>query len=462
MSDAANSQPEFSWQFVENRIGYTLYQSGSHIRGDFVQVYVPDHPYVENEKRKVITYLHGFALCLPKFYLRHLEKLAANGYYVIFPDFQNSDYPDEVNQSKLVPSKDKRHLYFWYQMVIDTITQQRESSADKFDKQKRKAEEFHRIRRNDDDSEPSVLECFLVALALVIIILSVRLIYLFRPTRSRNLVKLVSTVGLSLLYHPSVWMHRSIDLTKLSWERLCKNDLKLTEAEFDFYVFGHSLGGLLALSWNAYVIDSRFRPTQVITADPAPSTELGIPSLAILILKLFRSPFTREPITIRETGSKLNLPVGILHGADDTLVKPEIWVKRASGAQKSNFEYIESTRKAIYFSLSEKQHYPPLIAFHNQAVTDTTYFDDTLFENFGGVKHEPNAYNNDYVWAGLQFVVKSQHNANDLLPYFPRKTIQVVGTLPPQSPSFSWTVVLVVLALLGIAYWIWRFGIAIV
>ncbi len=457
MENATNPDTNFEWQYTSKQEGYTIYQSGSHIRGDFIQVFVPDSPYRDEKgKRKLITYLHGFALCLPKFYEAHLEALAKKGYYVFFPDFQNSDYPDELDQNKLIPSQNKRHLYFWYQMVIDTITQRKTPSTEKFVQQKRKAEEFHRIR--EDENEPSPLKCLIIALALVVIILIVRLIYLFSPEYSKNLVKLISTVGLSLLYSPSVWMERAIGLTSDSWRKLCQDNPKFDEVDFDFYIFGHSLGGLLALSWPAYITETKFFPKQIITADPAPSTEMGIPQIAVFILKLFRSPFTLEPITIRKTGIKLDIPVGILHGADDNIVTPQSWIGRSLWSQKTNFDSIVSSQKKIYFSLSKKQDNPPLIAFHNQAVTDTTYFNDALFNNFGGVKDEPNAYNYQYLWPGLQLVVENQVEVNDLLNQFPLKTIRVTDTLPPQSSRFTLVILLVGLALLGLAYWFWHSG----
>jgi len=455
MNHASNPDTNFKWQYTSKKEGYTIYQTGSHIRGDFIQVFVPDSPCCDEQgKRKLITYLHGFGLCLPKFYEDHLEVLAKRGYYVFFPDFQNSDYPDELDQNKLIPSKNKRHLYFWYQMAIDTITQKKTPSTEKFVKQKRKAEEFYRIREAPD--EPSPLKCLIIALALVVIILIVRLIYLFSPKYSKNLVKLISTVGLSLLYSPSVWMERAIRLTSHSWRKLCQDDPEFDGVDFDFYVFGHSLGGLLALSWPAYVTATKFFPKQIITADPAPSSEMGIPQIAVFILKLFRSPFTSKPIAIRDTGLKLDVPVGILHGADDNIVNPQSWIGRSLWNQKTNFDYIVSSKKKIYFSLSQKQNNPPLIAFHNQAVTDTTYFDDALFKDFGGVKNEPNPYNYQYIWPGLHLVVENQVEANDLLNQFPLLTIKVTDTLPPQSSRLTWIILLVGLALLGLAYWFWH------
>ncbi|MGL5794985.1 MAG: hypothetical protein ACRC06_11375 [Waterburya sp.] len=436
--------------------GYTVYQAGEHIKGNFVQFFVPDVPYYDaHGKLKLITYLHGFALCLPKFYEKHLKFLAQNGYYVLFPAFQKSDYPDDdINQNNLVPSQNKRHLYFWYQMAMDIIAQQNNLTTEVLEDQEEKADELYRILKAP--SQPSAVQCFFIALALVVIISAVRLIYIFNPKYSKNLVKLISTVGLSLLYSPSEWIKGSIRRTAKSWNQLCQEQPKLKETDFDFYVFGHSLGGLLALSWPAYVSDPKFFPKQILTADPAPSTEMGIPGIAIWILKLFRSPFTLNPITIQKTGSKLKVPVGILHGVDDTLVKPEVWVKPPLFQHKTNFDYIASEKKKIYFSLSEEQDTLPLIAFHNQAVTDTTYFDNDLFENFGGAKANPNAYNFEYIWPGLDLVVTNQVNANQLLPNFPLNTIQVTDTLPLKRSQLTWILPIVELILCGLAYWAWQ------
>jgi hypothetical protein len=456
MDEHISSEKSSLWEFVAREQGYTIYQSGSHIRGDFIQVFVPDLPFRDAQGHlKLITYLHGFALCLPKFYEAHLRELVAKGYYVFFPDFQKSDYPDNINQDSLVPSQNKRHFQFWYQMAIDTITQNNTKPNAKLADQTRKATEFDRIRT--DPNEPSPCKCLFIALALMVIISVVRTIYLFSPTYSKNLVKLISTVGLSLLYSPSTWMDNAIDRTVDSWRKLCQEKTELNDAAFDFYTFGHSLGGLLALSWPAYLKkqDSQFYPKQILTADPAPSTEMGIPGIAVFILKLLRSPFTLEPITISKTGSKLNVPVGILHGASDNIVQPQLWVKGSLWSPKPNFEYIASSQKSIYFSLSDKQKQPPLIAFHNQAVTDTKYFDDALFGSFGGVKDQPNAYNDEYIWPGLDFVVTDQLAANDLLSKFPLKSIQVTNILPPQSSwNIGW-IFFVGLAALGGIYLMW-------
>jgi hypothetical protein len=80
------------WKCQE-KSNYKIYQSGSHSKGNFIQLYVPNNPYRDEKgKTKAVMYLHGFALCMPKFYEQHLEELVQKGYYVFFPGFQKSDY----------------------------------------------------------------------------------------------------------------------------------------------------------------------------------------------------------------------------------------------------------------------------------------------------------------------------------------------------------------------------------
>lgn len=454
------------WKSIQEN-GYKIYQSGSHIKGNFIRLFVPDVPYRDkNGKVKLIVYLHGFALCMPRFYEEHLKRLVEDKhYYVFFPDFQNSNYPNDIEdeRNQKAPAE-KNHFGFWLSVVRDLIFKgENFSIEDLYSEEEKQSQQIPGIEGKL--TKPSFFEYLRVALALLVLIAVINLIYWFNRTYGKHLIHLISTVGLSLLHKPTQWIEHAIDLTKGGWQKLVEENHELAQKEMDVYVFGHSLGGLLALSWPAYICSEqdKFFPKQVITADPAPSTEMGIPSIAIWILKLFHSPFTSGAINIRKIGNnKLlkHVPIGIMHGADDKIVKPQSWIKPPFLQKESNFDCIKSEHKKIYFSLSNKQNHPPLTAFHNQAVTNTEYFDDALFKNFGGVKHNANAYNKQYIYPGLDLVVKEEVTANNLLGKFPLENIKVTETLPDKPPNFKLliAIVLAVLALLGLGYWFLHSG----
>ncbi|MEH2119987.1 hypothetical protein [Nostoc sp.] len=457
------------WPY-DQKDGYKIYQSGSHIKANFIRVFVPDNPYKDKQgKLKFIAYLHGFALCMPQFYEAQLEELAKKGYYIFFSDFQKSEYPNYIGEKIQKANIKKPHLSLWVHRAL-TIATNRSSKFNKFQpedllttEEEQTSQEIHTIRGNLD--EPKQFDYFRTSLAIVAIILIVKLIYTwFNDTYGKNLIHLISTVGFSLAHKPSEWIKDAIALTEQSWQHLCKVNPQFAGQEFDFYVFGHSLGGLLALSWPIYICgetQQKFFPQQIVTADPAPSTDMGIPRIAIFILKLFRSPFAIAPINISDIGSQLNIPIGIMHGVDDDIVKPQSWVNTSFWQPKSNFDYIASQEKGIYFSLSNKQHQPPLVAFHNQAVTDTSYYDDALFKHFGGVKNGPNDYNYQYVWLGLSLVLEEGVSAGGLFPYFPQGTVKVRDYLPEKQSNLKSivTTILAVLAVSALGYWLFsHFG----
>ena len=431
---------DFDWEYELPQDGYTIYQAGSHSNGDFIQVYVPHNPYRTTDGNlKLITYLHGFALCLPKFYKTHLAYLAGQkGYYVFFPDFQTSDYPDNPEEANvsIAEQQDSAPLISWFKVLQQTLSNPTELSIGeilaKIRARRRKAPRIivSRLFR------PTLLKYLRVSISLMVIISVVRLVYFFINRKyGQNLIQLISTVGWSLLHSPKEWVNQAIGLTDIAWQKLGQKNSDLTQAEFDFYVFGHSLGGLLALSWPFFINadQQRFKPIQILTADPAPSTEMGIPSFVMLILKLFNVPFAEDPVTIAETGASLtNIPVGIMHGASDKIVKPQAWVKPALFAKEANYDYIPKGNKQIYFSQSNREK--NLVAFHNQAVTDTTYFENALFMKFGGVKEDPNAYNYNYVWPGLDLVVQNEKQASDLLKSFQNPYFQVLDTFTTGAP----------------------------
>ncbi|GAB1545198.1 hypothetical protein NUACC21_78740 [Scytonema sp. NUACC21] len=406
------------WE-CEDKPNYKIYRSGSHLKSNFIQLYVPNNPYYDEQgKTKAVIYMHGFALCMPKFYEQHLQELVKKGYYVFFPDFQKSNYPNDVKTDETLSEKED---------LVDL------SEVIKFIEETYKLISKGRVK--------SVLRKITVAainirffLALSLIIGLIATIYYFVDRKyGKHLIKLIRTVRFSLFDSPLQWIGNAVQSTEEACQMLHHKDSNFKIEETDFYLFGHSLGGLLSLSWISYLNNqskdkSKFYPKQIVVADPAPSTSLGIPKTVMFVLQLFKSKFTTGAVDIKRTGYCINVPVAILHGDDDKLVKPKVWYKPSLFNKKSNFDYIESEEKKIYFSLSDKAN--GLFAVHNQAVTDTTYFSDNLFRKFGGSKHQADAYNYEYIWPALDLVIEKQFKASELLDKFPLEKIKVVDKLP--------------------------------
>ncbi len=459
-----------AWPHVQAQ-GYRIYQSGSHFHGDFMRVYVPDAAAVAGTPLRAIIYLHGFSLCMPSFYEKHLQYLAQQGYIVFFPDFQRSCYPNTPPGQHLsaLARPEVAHWRHWLKVARQLPQEQehRLALSETPSLWPEVCEQSDTGTLSRGLSKPTAGGLRRVAWALVVIIGLLNLIRWFRREYGKNLIHLLSTVGLSLAHEPVEWLSNAITLTEDAWERLLSDYPHWAASDVDWksFAFGHSLGGLIALSLPAGFdkaakggTGSRFFPQRIVVADPTPSTEMGIPGFAIALLKLFKSPFTNAPITIQKTGDSLEQPVAILHGGSDNIVKPGSWVDKAKGDPRSNYQAIASAHKAIYFSYSNPDPQLQLIAFHNQAVTDTRYYDAGLFKHFGGVKTQPNAYNFDYVWPGTHQIFSGTATPQDLLQHLNPREFEIKAQPPPSDKSGTrliWMVGLFLLLLAG-AYGYWH------
>ena len=270
--------------FWKSEERYTIYQTGEHQDGDFIRIYAPKQPWKKDGKAQVITYLHGFALSMPQFYQRHLEQLANDGYYVFFPDYQRSDYPnfpddDATCEDKMTADATVKYGVFGTGVLLIQLLLGR--------------------KVNQKELKNLAKQGILTALRLVIgrlfFIIFVNVFYVFDRQYGKNLISMITTVIASLTDTPMKWLNFAVQTTATAWEKLSEYS-KQKEAEgkqeeamglqicqgeeqIDFYVFGHSLGGLLALSWCYYLQQNpepkldRFVPKQILTGDPAPSTE---------------------------------------------------------------------------------------------------------------------------------------------------------------------------------------------
>ncbi|MDJ0675689.1 MAG: hypothetical protein QNJ36_09975 [Calothrix sp. MO_167.B42] len=202
---------------------------------------------------------------------------------------------------------------------------------------------------------------------------------------------------------PIGWIESAINSTLKAYEHL-----NLTEANVETYLFGHSLGGLFALSWPYYAkekVSANMLPKQVVVADPIPDSQSNIPSIIRNIID--RLGGFKDKVDIVETGADLTVPVAILHGNEDTIVPKKSWI--------SPFNSIETNEKKMYLSFTDKRLFSVVIhADHGQATVNTSFVRDPIARNFlGGVGVENNL-NWRYIWHALDQVIRFGAKSHEL------------------------------------------------
>jgi hypothetical protein len=452
------------WQHRQDQAHHcSIFQRGRHRDGTFIRVFVPDAARQPGAELRVILYLHGFALCLPSFYEQHMLKLAEQGWIVLYPDYQRSSYREEPLGPAPAAGASAPAALSWGRTTRRLLRRKREDALAEDDLPQEMA------RASDEAELASALPALQVKdlrrvlLPWLLIQLVLAVIGWFRRSYARNLGQLIGTVLLSLAYAPKHWLANAAVLAEQAWRDLAR------EPQYQHwpsqppavYGFGHSLGGLLSLSLPALPAligpDAArpWEPQVILACDPATSTEMGIPGFAIALLKLFGSPFTAEPLRIQDTGPCLSQPVVILHGLADTLVPPQQWDPQGSDGA---YAAIRSHEKALFFASSNPQHNPPLLAFHNQAVTSTQYYDDDLFRSFGGVKHGANAYNTAWIWPALTALFQDRVPPAELLNNLPCRPPFDVVDAPPPAPRqrWRWWLVLALTVVAALVWWLAR------
>ena len=350
---ATVSASDGAWEETTvDQAGCAIFQRGRHRDGTFIRVYVPKQAEDPNQPLRAILYLHGFALCPPTFYEVHLRELAGQGWIVIYPDFQCSTYreaPLSGEAGARGGARVSHALPRWGRTTRRLLLRRRETRLDLLDLPEelglRPRGEQARSGKGPSSVLPElkVKDLRRVLLPWLLIQLVLTVIGWFRRTYARNLGELLGTVLLSLAYSPTVWLRNALTLADKAWDDLAAlpqyAHWRTNPVTVDG--FGHSLGGLLCLCLPTLAApasgmggeappSSRFQPRGILAADPATSTEMGIPGFAIALLKLFNAPFTAQPLDIETTGKALRIPVTIVHGLDDTIVPPSCGLCRAA------------------------------------------------------------------------------------------------------------------------------------
>lgn len=192
--------------------GYAVYQRGSHADGTYIRVYVPEQARsLRAEPLRTITYLHGFALCMPSFYEAHLIALVRQGHVVFFPDFQRSLYPDTPPGAPAAVRQERRDAALWRGVLQQTADIAAEEEV--FPATLRQALGAEAADSGGAGIPAGALRRTLWPLLVVLALLEG--LSWFRRRYGRNLIHLLSTVALSLATprasgwsRPSPWWTR--------------------------------------------------------------------------------------------------------------------------------------------------------------------------------------------------------------------------------------------------------------
>jgi len=177
----------------------------------------------------------------------------------------------------------------------------------------------------------------------------------------------------------------------------------LPQAEtVDIYLFGHSVGGLFALSWPYFVGSQNIKA--IVAADPIPGTA-QLPEWLVKDLPN-DVPFLKYPVLPQTTCAGLdNIPVALLIGDSDLFVKVSTW-QNLWPALATNTKKMYISQSDYYYDIYRCDDRRALIAYHNQSVTNTLlYLPEDLQLAIGGAGIQNNLRWR-FVWSTLDAVLQ--------------------------------------------------------
>jgi hypothetical protein len=171
----------------------------------------------------------------------------------------------------------------------------------------------------------------------------------------------------------------------------------------DLYLFGHSVGGLFALSWPFFNGVQGIKG--ILAADPIPATA-SLPSWLLegareAAADVSTFPFLAQPVKASQTGQGLNnIPVALLIGNSDLFVNVSDW-QRIWPCLATDNKRIYLSQTDNYYGIYRCDAQRALTAYHNQSVTNTLFYGaDALQGLIGGAGLE-NDLRWRCVWAAL-------------------------------------------------------------
>lgn len=149
------------------------------------------------------------------------------------------------------------------------------------------------------------------------------------------------------------------------------------------YLFGHSLGGLVAASWTSA---GGIAPAGIVLANPSTAGAAGIPDFLAGIVTVTPIPWeTKVPAT--------KAPTVILTGDKDTIAPPA----QAIGIYD---KLTSASKRSVYELQADSTEYPNLQADHMAPIQQQGIVPDFIMNALGGDAEEDNADWRFY-WAAL-------------------------------------------------------------
>lgn len=133
-------------------------------------------------------------------------------------------------------------------------------------------------------------------------------IVIFPQFQKSTLTGFLSEAGLFSPADQSVWAQRAVVTVDQALEELGPR-----VQQNEIYLYGHSLGGLIALAWQA---QGGVPPAAAILSHPQVNSQEGIPAFVRAFLEIIEIPW-------RDYAPSISFPVLILNGDEDTIATVE-------------------------------------------------------------------------------------------------------------------------------------------
>ncbi len=211
-------------------------------------------------------------------------------------------------------------------------------------------------------------------------------IVIFPQFQKSTLGGFLQEAGLGQVADQNVWAQRAVVSVNAALDTLGEQ-----VQQDEIYLYGHSLGGLIALGWQG---NGGVPVRAIMLSHPQVNSQEGIPSFVKSFLKIVEIPW-------RDYAPAITAPVVILNGNEDTIAPVSQSVEILS--------YLEQApSKVLYVAQRDAYGYPKLSPNHGAPLDDIKGLPDHL--KFFNISGELDALDYRYYFFGLDAVMDGWHD----------------------------------------------------